>query len=132
MNQDRSPVHARDDGEQATLGLYISGFVLSLAFTLTSFALVEEHVHSGHTVFSHPFLIGTTAVLALAQFFAQLYYFLHLGRERKPRWKLLVLGCMVLVVLIIVVGSIWIMYNLNYRMTPQQMNTYMLDQNGGI
>lgn len=82
--------------------------------------------------FSHPFLIGATAILALAQFFAQLYYFLHLGRETKPRWKLLVLCFMILVVLIIVVGSIWIMYNLNYRMSPQQMNTYMLNQNGGI
>ena len=132
MNRDQAPVHARHQSEQATLGLYVSGFVLSLLFTLTAFGLVEAHVHSGHTVFSHPFLIGTTAVLALAQFCAQLYFFLHLGRETKPRWKLLVLGFMILVVLIIVVGSIWIMYNLNYRMTPQQMNTYMLNQNGGI
>lgn len=132
MNRDQSPIHARHDGEQATLGLYISGFVLSMLFTLTAFGLVEEHVQSLHTVFSHPFLIGATAVLALAQFLAQLYFFLHLGRETKPRWKLLVLGFMILVVLIIVVGSIWIMYNLNYRMSPQQMNTYMLNQNGGI
>lgn len=132
MNHEQSPVHARHEHDQATLGLYVSGFILSLAFTLSSFALVEEHVHSMHTVFTHPFLIGATMILALAQFFAQLYYFLHLGRETKPRWKLLVLGFMIIVVLIIVVGSVWIMYNLNYRMTPQQMNTYMLNQNGGI
>jgi cytochrome o ubiquinol oxidase subunit IV len=132
MNRDQAPVHAKHEDDQATLSLYISGFILSLIFTLSAFALVEEHIHSGHTVFTHPFLIGATVILALAQFFAQLYFFLHLGRETKPRWKLLVLCFMVLVVFIVVFGSIWIMYNLNYRMTPQQMNTYMLNQNGGI
>jgi cytochrome o ubiquinol oxidase subunit IV len=132
MNRDQAPVYAKHEDDQATLSLYISGFILSLIFTLSAFALVEEHIHSGHTVFTHPFLIGATVILALAQFFAQLYFFLHLGRETKPRWKLLVLCFMVLVVFIVVFGSIWIMYNLNYRMTPQQMNTYMLNQNGGI
>ena len=133
MRREQAAVHAQhDNGDHATLGLYISGFILSLVFTLTSFGLVEAHVRSGHARFSHPVLIGATMVLALAQFVAQIYFFLHLGRETKPRWKLLVLGFMVLVVLIVVIGSVWIMYNLNYRMTPQQMNTYMLNQNGGI
>lgn len=132
MNRDQTPVHTRHDTEQATLGLYINGFVLSLLFTLTAFGLVEYHLHSGYTVFTHPFLIGATVTLALAQFFAQVYFFLHLGRETKPRWKLLVLCFMILVVFIVVAGSIWIMYNLNYRMTPQQINTYMLNQNGGV
>ena len=132
MNRDQIPVHARHDTEQASLGLYVSGFVLSLVFTLSAFGLVEAHLHSHHTVFTHPFLISTTVILALAQFCAQLYFFLHLGRETKPRWKLLVLFFMLLIVLVVVMGSIWIMYNLNYRMTPQQINTYMLNQNGGI
>jgi hypothetical protein len=33
---------------------------------------------------------------------------------------------------ILVFGSLWIMGNLNYRMSPQQMNTYMTDQGGGF
>lgn len=132
MQREQTPVHARHETDQATFGMYVSGFVLSLLLTLSAFGLVEYHIHTHHTVFTHPFLIGATAVLALAQFFAQMYFFLHLGYETKPRWKLLVLCFMILVVFIIVAGSIWIMYNLNYRMTPQQMNTYMLNQNGGI
>jgi hypothetical protein len=36
------------------------------------------------------------------------------------------------VVLILVFGSIWIMNNLNYRMTPEQINTYMNNQGGGF
>ena len=32
------------------------------------------------------------------------------------------------IVLIIVGGSVWIMNNLNYRMTPQQMEQYLKSQ----
>lgn len=132
MNHEQTPVHAQHETDQASFGSYIIGFVLSITFTLTAYTLVYMHVHSQHEMFTHPFLRAATDVLALAQFFAQMYFFLHLGRETKPRWKLLVLGFMVLVVLIVVIGSVWIIDNLNYRMTPQQMNQYMINQNGGI
>jgi cytochrome o ubiquinol oxidase subunit IV len=125
-------VHAQHETDQASYGLYIAGFVLSVALTLTAYTFVYMHVHSEHEMFTHPLLRGLTDTLAIAQFFAQIYFFLHLGRETKPRWKLLVLSFMVLVVMIIVFGSLWIMSNLNYRMTPQQMNQYMINQNGGI
>lgn len=127
---DQQPIHAQHETDRPTLGLYISGFILSLVFTLGSFFLVEAHLH--HNNYSRAFLIGATAVLALAQFFVQLYCFLHLGHETRPRWKLLVLIFMILVVLILVFGSLWIMYNLNYHMTSQQMNTYMRHQDGGV
>jgi cytochrome o ubiquinol oxidase subunit IV len=118
--------------ERSSLAVYVSGFILSIVLTLAAFFLVSEHVHSHHEVFSHPFLIGVTAALALAQFLVQLFFFLHIGRETRPRWKLLVLFFMIMVVLILVFGSLWIMSNLNYRMTPQQMNQYMTKQDGGI
>src|SRR6185437_8187405 len=86
----------------ATLRMYISGFVLSVVFTLVAFVLVSIHVNSRHETFTHPFLIIVVAILALAQFLVQLFFFLHLGRETKPRWKLLVLLFMVLIVLILV------------------------------
>jgi hypothetical protein len=35
-------------------------------------------------------------------------------------------------VLIVILGSIWVMYNLNYHMTPTQMEQYMKRQDGGI
>jgi len=132
MSREESPVYSEHETDQASFGLYLAGFALSLMFTLTAYTLVYIHVHSMHETFTHPFLRAVTDVLALAQFGAQLYFFLHLGRETKPRWKLLVLAFMILVVMILVGGSLWIMKNLNYRMTPEQMNQYMIDQNGGI
>jgi cytochrome o ubiquinol oxidase operon protein cyoD len=127
-----SAVIASYETDHPTLRLYVVGFILSLLFTLTAYSLVYTHVHSSHETFSHDFLRLATDTLALAQFFAQIYFFLHLGRETRPRWKLLVLVLMIFIVLVLVFGSLWIMYHLNYRMTPQQMNNYMLNQNGGI
>ncbi len=114
------------DREHGTYASYISGFILSLFLTMAAYLTAVQHLLSGNT------LIAVIIGLALIQFFVQLFFFLHLGRETKPRWKLLVLGFMVLIVLILVLGSLWIMANLNYRMTPNQMEQYMLNQNGGI
>ncbi|HEV2412529.1 MAG TPA: cytochrome o ubiquinol oxidase subunit IV [Candidatus Saccharimonadales bacterium] len=117
---------------RGSLALYVTGFISSVVCTLVAYMLVWIHVNSGHETFTHPFIITCIVALALVQFFVQLYFFLHLGHETKPRWKLLVLAFMILVVFILVFGSLWIMHNLNYRMTPQQMNTYMINQNGGL
>ena len=123
---ERAVVSTKHIQEEGSLGLYISGFVLSVGLTLAAYLLVTRRALGYQT------LIAVIIGLALIQFLGQMYFFLHLGRETKPRWKLLVLGFMVSVVLILVLGSLWIMHNLNYRMTPRQINQYMTSQNGGI
>ncbi len=108
-----------------TLTKYIVGFVLSLLLTLTAFFLVENDLLSGGA------LIWTLGVLALVQMIVQLAYFLHLGDELRPRYKLASFSFMTGILLIIVVGSIWIMDNLNYNMmemSPQQKTDYMNTQ----
>ena len=70
--------------------------------------------------------------LATLQLVAQLVFFQHLGRERKPRWNLIVFGFMLGVLAILVFGSLWIMKNLNYHhiSSPGQVNTYLSGQDG--
>ena len=94
----------------------------SVVLTLTAYVLVERSVGSSAMV------VATISVLAMVQFVVQLVFFLHLGEERKPRWKRLVLWFMIGIVFIIVAGSIWIMNNLNYRMTPEEMEHYLKSQ----
>ncbi len=118
--------------DKGSFGLYSLGFFLSVVLTLAAYFLVQGYLRSGGTAFTRDFLIGAIVGLAVLQFFVQIFFFLHLGRETKPRWKLLVLFFMILVILILVLGSLWIMSNLNYRMTPQQINQYMQNQDGGI
>ncbi len=109
--------------KNGTIWSYTTGFVLSVLFTIDAYILVSRHL------FSNRGLVISIASLAFAQFVVQLLFFLHLGTETKPRWKLLAFLFMILVVMILVFGSIWIMNHLNYHMSPDQMNTYMQNQN---
>ncbi len=123
-------IYAKHEAGQGSLRTYVSGFILSIILTLTAFAFVYLHVHSEHGTFSHHLLIPLIVVLAVAQLFVQLRFFLHVGRESKPRWNLMALIFAVIVVLIVVIGSLWIMSNLNYRMmsSPQLINKYLKSQ----
>lgn len=117
---------------KATLRSYIIGFVLSLALTLTAAALVWIHINSGHTLLSHEFLYPALLVLAIVQLLVQLIFFMHLAGESGPHWRLGVLVSTVGIILIVVIGSIWIMDHLNYNMmaSPADMNTYIQSQDG--
>lgn len=88
---------------------YAIGFSASLLLTLVSFSLVITRVISGST------LVYTITGLALVQAIFQLLFFLHVGQEDKPRWETVVFWFMVLVLLIVAVGSLWIMHDLNDR-----------------
>ena len=114
------------DAPNGTFTSYATGFIWSLGLTLVAYTLVVRHS------FSNRGLIAAVAGLALVQFLFQLFYFLHLGRETKPRWKLFVFLFMVMVVVILVAGSLWIMSNLNYHMTPSQITNYLNNQGGGF
>lgn len=107
-----------------TVSKYVTGFILSLLLTLAAYALVV----GGST---HPWLLLILGVLAILQMIVQLVFFLHLGDEARPRQKLWSFIFMVIVLLILVVGSIWIMYNMNYNMnhmTSEEKELYMLEE----
>lgn len=115
---------AHHDTGRGTLASYVSGYIFSVYLTIAAYLAVYNHL------FSNTALLIIIVALAIVQFLVQLVFFLHLGRETRPRWKLAVLLFMLLVVMILVFGSLWIMSSLNYRMTPAQMNQYMNNQQG--
>lgn len=88
---------------------YVIGFVASLLLTSLSFLLVVGELLPNNT------LIVTIACFALVQAAFQLIFFLHLGQEDKPRWETIIFLFMFLVLLIIAVGSLWVMHDLNQR-----------------
>lgn len=115
------------DAAGGSVKSYTAGFVFSIALTLVAYVLASRQVASGWA------LIYTLAVLAVTQLFVQLVFFLHLGRESKPRWNLVVFCFALMVVLILVFGSLWIMKNLSYahnQLTPQQTNQYIVKDEG--
>lgn len=68
---------------------------------------------------------------ALIQLVVQLYFFLHVTEGKKPRWQLHSFWFAAAMIVIVVVGSIWIMKNLDYNMgmSPEQIHQYMLQEN---
>ena len=92
-----------------TFKSYFIGFIASLLLTALSFFLVISKLISGQA------LIFAIVGLALFQAIFQLLFFLHLGQEPKPRWESVIFYFMVMVLLIIVIGSLWIMYDLDDR-----------------
>jgi cytochrome o ubiquinol oxidase operon protein cyoD len=108
---------------------YVAGFVFSLALTL---AMYELAIHAMLT----PKVLLSLAAFALLQFVVQVAFFLHLGTEHTSRDRLAIFGIAVAVALTLVVGSLWIMFNLAGRMVPDmnslQVQQYLHDQNGGI
>lgn len=116
----------QEKGMHIQLKTYVIGFVLSLIATVSAYSLVVQNHYT------KPALLALISVLAVAQFVVQVVFFLHLGHEKSPRWRLVAFGFMILFVLIIVIGSLWIMDNLNYHMltTPNGVNKYLHSQDG--
>ncbi len=88
------------------------GFVISLVLTLAAYFIVVEHLLVGWA------LLSTVVALAIVQGVCQLIFYLHLGVESKPRWNLMIFLFMVLIMVVILVGSMWIMRNLDYYLMP--------------
>jgi len=104
---------------------YVLGFGLSIITTLTSFYLVSRQILAGWD------LVYAIVGLALLQVIIQLLCFLHVGHEKEPRWNLLALDFTLIVVVIVVIGTLWIMDHLNYHMTsPSDTDTYMIQDEG--
>jgi len=111
MSEERSLREIQKDWPQ-TLKLYGIGFCGSLFLTGLSFSLAATHP------FPRGILIGVLVFLALMQAIVQLIFFMHMGKEAKPRWMTLVFYFMVLVILIVVLGSLWIISDLDHRVMP--------------
>lgn len=119
------PIVSHHEAAHGTFGSYAIGFVLSILFTLTPYYLVTHKVLTGSV------MVITLIGFAILQLLVQLVFFLHLGRESKPRWNIMLLLFAGLVVLIVVVGSLWIMNNLNYNMMPpMEMDEKLLHDEG--
>ncbi|WP_237215853.1 cytochrome o ubiquinol oxidase subunit IV [Ruegeria lacuscaerulensis] len=94
---------------------YVVGYGGSLVLTLIVF------------IIAYVFGIKTTGVyltiglLGLAQLIVQLVYFLHIDRRRSSREDLDLVLFSTLVLLIIIVGTVWIMGNLSMRMHTYPM-----------
>lgn len=108
-----------------TLASLTIGFLLSLGLTICAYLVAVGNIKDSMAA------VGVLVVLAATQLVIQLVFFLHFGEEKRPRWNMWSFVFMGLVLFIVVAGSMWIMYHLNYNMmtmTPDQKESYMQSQ----
>lgn len=119
QNEGQSPTHG-------TFATYLAGFTLSVALTLVAYFLVVNQSFSSRDI-----LIGVIIGLAVVQFIVQLVFFLHLGREQRPRFNLVVFSFMLMVLFILVLGTLWIMTHLDYHMAaPEEIEQQIIEDEG--
>lgn len=95
-----------------SLKSYITGFILSIILTGIPFWMVMDGSAAKTTT------LAVVVICAVVQVVVHLVYFLHLDRKSEGGWNLVAIVFSALIILIVVVGSLWIMWNLNYNMMP--------------
>lgn len=105
--------HAQDGGYHATVKGYMIGFLLSVVLTAIPFWLVMGQVLSSPRITAFVVL-----AFAAVQMVVHMVYFLHLNTKVESGWSLLSMVFTVALVVIMLSGSIWVMYHLNTNMMP--------------
>ena len=101
----------RNEIAQGIVG-YLVGLALATLLTGVSFFLLGSHLVWAPSI---PVAIG---VLAIAQMGVHLVFFLHITSGPDNTNNVMALAFGVLIVMLIMVGSLWIMSHLNHNMMP--------------
>jgi len=102
-----------DDHEPSEgVGSYLIGLGLATLLTLVSFFIART------TLVWEPSIPVALAVLAIAQMGVHLVFFLHITTGPDNVNNVMALAFGVLIVFLVIVGSLWIMANMNHNMMP--------------
>ncbi len=106
--------HGEHDGHaHGTLGSYLIGFILSVILTVIPFWLVMDG-----TILDKDMTAIAIMALAAVQVVVHMIFFLHMNGRAEGGWTMLSLIFTIIVVVIMLAGSLWVMYHLNTNMMP--------------
>lgn len=92
---------------------YMTGFVLSVILTTIPFAVVMSGGFASARLTA--FLVLAFAVV---QIIVHMIYFLHMSMKSESGWTMTAMIFTVIVLVIAIVGTIWVMYNMDANMMP--------------
>mmetsp|Transcript_1233 Transcript_1233/g.3445 ORF Transcript_1233/g.3445 Transcript_1233/m.3445 type:complete len:367 (+) Transcript_1233:1610-2710(+) len=112
-SHDHHDDHHDDDGFHVSYQGYATGFILSVILTAIPFWLVMGKV------LGNPKLTGLVILgFAAVQMVVHMVYFLHMNAKVEGGWSMLALLFTVALVVIMLAGSVWVMYHMNTNMMP--------------
>jgi cytochrome o ubiquinol oxidase operon protein cyoD len=107
--------HGHDDHEHhGSIKDYTIGFVLSVILTAIPFWLVM-----GGPLENSQTVTAIIVAFAAVQVIVHMVYFLHMNGKAEGGWTMLSTLFTVVVLVIMLAGSIWVMYHMNTNMMPQ-------------
>ena len=92
--------------------IYTVGYVLAVLLTVASFAMATTHLLTAAS------LVAAVVVLAVAQMLVHLIFFLHITTAPAHKTNILAIVLTILIITLVVIGSLWIMSQLNQHMMP--------------
>ena len=93
---------------------YWIGFLLSVLLTAPAFGLVMSGVLTDPRLTA-----GIVMALAMVQIVVHMIYFLHMNTKSEAGWTMMALIFTAIIVVIVISGSLWVMYHMNLNMMPQ-------------
>ena len=103
-----------DHHDHGSYSSYITGFVLAVILTVIPFGIVM-----GGWIDSRPLAVGIIVICAVAQMLVHMVYFLHMNSRAEEGWTLLSTLFTIVIVVIVLAGSLWVMFQKNQNMMPQ-------------
>jgi cytochrome o ubiquinol oxidase operon protein cyoD len=112
--EDTAPGEERPGAEEVTEGVtsYLVGLGLALLLTGVSFFVARTGL------VWEPSIPIALAVLAIAQMGVHIVFFLHITTGPDNVNNVMALAFGVLIVVLLLTGSLWIMWHLNHNMMP--------------
>lgn len=92
--------------------IHTIGFGLAVLLTVASFGLAATHLLTPAS------LVAALVVLAIGQMLVHLIFFLHITTAPAHGTNILAIVLTLLIITLVVIGSLWIMSQLNSHMMP--------------
>lgn len=102
-----------DHGAHGSYRSYLIGFALSVVLTVIPFWVVMAEV-TDSLAWALVIIFG----LGAAQMLVHVHYFLHVTLRVEQGWQAMALIFTVVLLVIILAGSIWVMFHLHENMMP--------------
>ena len=112
--------HHGDGHAHGTLKSYLIGFILSVILTAIPFWLVMTN-KLDNTQATQFAIMG----MAVVQIIVHMMYFLHMNFKSEGGWTMMALMFTITIVVIMLAGSMWVMYHLNTNMMPMSAQEMM-------
>ncbi|MTE00395.1 cytochrome o ubiquinol oxidase subunit IV [Paracoccus sp. YIM 132242] len=106
--------HHDDGQDHGSVRSYMTGFILSVILTAIPFAVVM-----GGGFESRLLTAAVVVGLAVVQILVHMVYFLHMNTRSDEGWTMMALIFTVVILVIVLAGSLWVMYHMNTNMMPQ-------------